>query len=77
MLFTNPIYEYLAADLIAFKYRLLLYVSYGVDDRDSIPGKSREGSFCLQHGVQTGSGAHPASYKMGTGILLWIKAAGS
>jgi hypothetical protein len=33
--------------------------------------------FCLQHIVQTGSGAHPASYPMGMGeIFLEDKVAG-
>jgi hypothetical protein len=33
--------------------------------------------FSLHHRVQTGSGAHPASYPMGTsGSLPWGKAAG-
>jgi hypothetical protein len=37
---------------------------YGLDDRGSIPGGA--GSFSLHHRVQTGSGAHPAPYPMGT-----------
>jgi hypothetical protein len=37
--------------------------SYGMDGRDSIPGRGER--FCLIHRVQTGSGAHPASYPMG------------
>jgi hypothetical protein len=37
---------------------------YGLDDRGSIPGGA--GNFSLPHRVQIGSGAHPASYPMGT-----------
>jgi len=33
------------------------------------------GIFSLRHRVQTGSGAHPASYPIGTGIFLGRKAA--
>jgi hypothetical protein len=36
-----------------------------VDGRGSTPGIDRERF--LRHRVQTGSGAYPASYKMGTG----------
>jgi hypothetical protein len=38
--------------------------SYGLDGRSSIPGK---GDFSLLNSVQTGSGAHPTSYPVGTG----------
>jgi hypothetical protein len=38
---------------------------YGPDDRGSIPGRDK-GLFS-NLGVQTGSGAHPASCPMGTG----------
>jgi hypothetical protein len=38
---------------------------YGLDDRGSIPDRGRGFSSSLC--VQTGSGAHPASYLMGTG----------
>jgi hypothetical protein len=36
-----------------------------MDDRSSIPGRSRD--FSVRHRVQTGSGAHPASFARGTG----------
>jgi hypothetical protein len=36
-----------------------------MDGQGSIPGRSRD--FSLLHSVQTGSGAHPASYPRGTG----------
>jgi hypothetical protein len=42
-------------------------LSYGLDDRDSrarFPAGA--GNFSLHHRVQNGSGAHPASYPMGT-----------
>jgi hypothetical protein len=34
--------------------------NYGLDDQSSIPGRCND-SFSLQHRVQIGSGAHPAS----------------
>jgi hypothetical protein len=43
-------------------------LGYGLDDRGSrfrFPAGS--GNFSLHHRVQTGSEAHPASYRMGTG----------
>jgi hypothetical protein len=40
-------------------------MGYGADDRGSIPDAARH--FSLFHSVQIGSGAHPASYTMGTG----------
>jgi hypothetical protein len=36
---------------------------YGLDGQGLIPGRD----VSLLHSVQTGSGAHPASYPMGTG----------
>jgi hypothetical protein len=38
---------------------------YGLDSRGSIPDRAKDSSSNLC--VQTGSGAHPASYTMGTG----------
>jgi hypothetical protein len=39
---------------------------------------ARAGNFSLHHHVQTGSGAHPASYPIGTrGSFPWGKAAGA
>jgi hypothetical protein len=40
-------------------------MSYGLDSQDSIPGKGK--GFSPLHSVQTGSGAHPVFYPMGTG----------
>jgi hypothetical protein len=38
-------------------------MGYGTDGRASIPGRGRNVS--VLHNVQTGSGAHPASYLFG------------
>jgi hypothetical protein len=40
-----------------------------VDDRGSIPDRSREGFLTLRLCVHNGSGAHPAAYPVGTGKL--------
>jgi hypothetical protein len=46
--------------------------------RVRFPGGGGAGNFSLNHRVQTGSGAHPASYSMGTsGSLPGGKAAGA
>jgi hypothetical protein len=52
--------------------------SYGLDDRGSrVRFPAWAGNFSLHHRVQTGSGAHPASYPMGTrGSFPVGKAAG-
>jgi hypothetical protein len=41
---------------------------YELDGQGSIPGKDKR--FLPLHNVQTGSGAYPASYAMGTGDLF-------
>jgi hypothetical protein len=42
-------------------------LGYGLDDRSSrVRFPAGAGNFSLHHGVQNGSGAHPASYPMGT-----------
>jgi hypothetical protein len=42
-------------------------LGYGLDDRGSrVRFPAGTGNFSLHHRVQTGSGAHPASYSMGT-----------
>jgi hypothetical protein len=53
-------------------------LGYGLDDWDSRVRFSAEaGNFSLPHRVQNGSGAHPASYPMGTrGCFPGSKAAG-
>jgi hypothetical protein len=45
---------------------------YGLDDLGSrVRFPAGAGNFCLHHRVQNGSGAHPASYPMGTrGVKL-------
>jgi len=51
-------------------------VGYGVDDRDSIHSRGSDKIFSLRHRIQTGPGAHPASYPMVTdGSYLGDKAA--
>jgi hypothetical protein len=56
-------------------------LGYGLDDRASrvrFTGGGGAGYFSLHHCVQNGSGAHPASYQMGTrGSFLGGKAAGA
>jgi hypothetical protein len=42
-------------------------LGYGLDDRVSrVRFPARTGNFSLHHRVQNGSGAHPASYTMGS-----------
>jgi hypothetical protein len=42
-------------------------LGYGLDDRGSrVRFPTGAGNFSLHHRVQNGSGAHPASYPMGT-----------
>jgi hypothetical protein len=54
-------------------------LGYGLDDRSSrVRFLAEAGNFFLQHRDQNGSGAHPASYPMGTrGSFLGGKAAGA
>jgi hypothetical protein len=54
-------------------------LDYGLDDRGSrVRFPEGAGNFSLHHCVQNGSGAHPASYPMGTrGSFRGGKAAGS
>jgi hypothetical protein len=47
---------------------------YRLDDRGSrVRFPERAGNFSLHHRVQNGSGAHPASYPMGTRDSLGVK----
>jgi hypothetical protein len=58
-----------------FGYTLVTIVSYGPNDRGSIP--DRWGFFSFRHCVKTASGAHPASFHMGAGALsLGVKRPG-
>jgi hypothetical protein len=44
-------------------------LGYGLDDRGSeVRFPARVGNFSLHHRVQNGSGAHPASYPVGTRV---------
>jgi hypothetical protein len=54
-------------------------LDYGLDDRGSrVQFPAGAGNFSLHHRVQNGSGAHPASYPMGTrGSFPGSKAAGA
>jgi hypothetical protein len=53
-------------------------LGFGLDDRgSSFRFTAEAGNFSLHHRVQNGSGAHQASYLMGTrGSFLGVKAAG-
>jgi hypothetical protein len=54
-------------------------LGYGLDDRGSrVRFSAGAGNFSLHHGVQDGSGIHPASYPMGIrGSFPGSKAAGA
>jgi hypothetical protein len=54
-------------------------LGYKLDDRGSrVRFPAGAGNFSLHHRVQNGSGAHPASYPMGTRVSLpGVKAAGA
>jgi hypothetical protein len=54
-------------------------LGYGLDDRGSrVRFPAKAGNFSLHHRVQTGSGAHPASYPMGSrGSFPGVKRPGS
>jgi hypothetical protein len=54
-------------------------LGYGLDDRGSrVRFPAGAGNFSPQYRVQNGSGAHPASYPMGTGgFIPGSKAAGA
>jgi hypothetical protein len=54
-------------------------LGYGLDDQSSrVRFPTGAGNFSLYHRVQNGSGAHPASYQVGTRFsFLGAKAAGA
>jgi hypothetical protein len=56
-----------------------IVISYGLDDKMiRVRFLARAGNVSLQHHVQTGGGAHPASYPVGTrGSFPGDKAAGA
>jgi hypothetical protein len=70
---------YLRVDYESRDSSVGITLGYGLDDRGSrvrFPAGAR--NFSLRHRVQNGSGAHPASYPMGTrGSSLGGKAAGA
>jgi hypothetical protein len=45
-----------------------LEAGYGLDDRGSIPGRDKK--LFVLHSAQTGSGAHPVSYIVGTRVCF-------
>jgi hypothetical protein len=46
-------------------------LGYGLDDRGSrVRFPARTGNFSLHHRVKNGSGAHPASFPMGTRVYF-------
>jgi hypothetical protein len=56
---------------------MMIETRYGLDDYGSrVRFSVGAGNFSLHHRIQTGSGAHPASYRMGTrGYFLGGKTA--
>jgi hypothetical protein len=53
---------------VSGQLRVSVALGYGLDDRMiRVPFPEGAGNFCFRHRVQTGSGAHTASYQMGTG----------
>jgi hypothetical protein len=57
----QPVYQ----NIVSRDSSVGIATDYRLDDRGSIPGGA--GNFFLRHRVQSGSGAHPTSYPMGTG----------
>jgi hypothetical protein len=58
-----------------FLHKVISLLCYRLDDQGSVFSMGRERNFCLCHSVQTGSGAHPASYPMGSRDFPRIKVA--
>jgi hypothetical protein len=60
-------------------HHVIVALGYGLDDRGSrVRFPVGAGHFSLHHSVQNGSGAHPASYPMGTrGFFPGGKATGA
>jgi hypothetical protein len=65
------IYIYIYIYIFIYQSRdssVSIALGYGLDDRGSrVRFPAGAGNFSLHHRVQSGSGAHPASYPMGTG----------
>jgi hypothetical protein len=77
--FYNEIKSTLILFLVSRDSSVGIALGYGLDDRGSrVRFPARAGNFSLHHRVQNGSGAHPASYPMGTrGSFPGGKAAGA
>jgi hypothetical protein len=64
-----PPYYVLSQNMISTELRIwpiaqsVWWLALGLDDRDSITGRSRD--FSLRHRIQTGSGIHPTSFPLG------------
>jgi hypothetical protein len=53
--------------MLTYYYIIFTVLGYGLDDWGSrVRFPAGVGNFSLYHRVQNGSGAHPASYPMGT-----------
>jgi hypothetical protein len=80
--YTDPFESGLHPHIHVFMSRdssVCIAIGYGLNGRGSgIPFPAGAGNFSLHHSVQTGSGAHPASYLMCTGgCFPGSKAAGA
>jgi hypothetical protein len=84
--FLTTLNKFLLDELIIVRHIIIIIIiiiispySYGLDDRGSrVRFPAEAGNFSPNHRVQHFSGAHPASYPMGTvGSFPWGKAAGA
>jgi hypothetical protein len=75
----NHTFPYIYIDVLSRDSSVGIVPDYGLDDGVSrVRFPARAGNFSLHHRVQNGSGAHPASYPMGTrGSFPGGKAAGA
>jgi hypothetical protein len=73
------IHTYIHTDIKSRDNSVGIALGYGLDYRGSrVRFPTGAGNFSLHHRVQNGSGAHPASYPMGSGgSLSGSKAAGA
>jgi len=63
---TAPCFDSLIPNIVA------IVTGYTLDDRDSVPGRSK--NFAFRHHIQTGSGAQPAAYRKGILGIPRVKA---
>jgi hypothetical protein len=64
VIFSNMLASYMSRDS-----SICIALGYGLNDRSSrVPFPAGAGNFSLHHRVQNGSGAYPASYRMGTRV---------